>query len=182
MADYDEVASGLARHDLQPLNSRIDCDLLHFAMSTTVAPDKIVAEYGVLWTNILVPLVNRDIYAVITARAGGWDVQFIPVVVKVGKAFLKDYFLLNPTKRVDAVDQNKSIPRIYKTPGFPDARMGYERMVLRSDFPAWGIGRQHDALSQIVVGDELAAAITARTKNGVSLILEVRSATGKRVG
>lgn len=74
---------------------------------------------------------------------------------------------MNPTKKVDAVDQDKSIPRIYKVPGFPDARMGYERMVLRSDFPAWGIGRQHDALSQIIIGDELAAAVTARTKKGV---------------
>lgn len=167
MADYDEVTSGLARNSLQPLNSRIDCDLLHFRMSTKVDLAKIAAEYSVLWTNILAPLVNREIYTMITAAASDWEVQFIPVIIKVGKEFLKDNFLVNPTKKVDAVDQDKSIPRIYKGPGFPDARMGYERMVLRSDFPAWGIGRQHDALSQIIIGDELAAAVTARTKKGV---------------
>jgi hypothetical protein len=167
MADYDEVASGLARNDLQPLNSRIDRDLLHFALSTKVDPAKISAEYGVLWSNILAPLANGEIASMIAAEASEWGVQFIPAIIKVGEKSLKDYVLLNPTKKVDAVDQGQSIPRVFKVPGFPDARMGYERMVLRSDFPEWGIGRQHDAPSQIVVGAKLAAAVMARTKKGV---------------
>ncbi|MNY78796.1 hypothetical protein D3C86_2191880 [compost metagenome] len=57
-----------------------------------------------------------------------------------------------------------------KISGFPDAKVGFEKMVLRSDFPVNGIGRQHGSLSYIVVGDQLANAVLGATKKGVRLI------------
>ncbi|WP_232433399.1 hypothetical protein [Burkholderia ubonensis] len=77
--------------------------------------------------------------------------------------------LLNPTRKVDLVDHDASEPIVVKILGFPDAKVGFKKMVLRPDFPANGIGRQCDSPTCIVVGDQLADGVLRATKKGVRL-------------
>jgi hypothetical protein len=169
MAIYDEAKSGVERFDLQGAKFCSKHGPLYFDL-----PKKGLAAiggYGVIWSDILVPLINQQVRDAIERVAEMADVQFIPVLIKCGATVLgAEYFLINPTKVVDAVDHANSEPIVVKVSGFPDAKVGFRKMVLRNDFPGNGFGRQRDSLSYIVVGDQLAAAVSSATKKGVRFI------------
>lgn len=127
-----------------------------------------IRDYGVIWSDILIPLVSEAVCVAIEEQANGDDVQFIPAIIRSsGEAIDGSYFLLNPTRKVDVTDHDASEPIVVKIAGFPDAKVGFKKMVLGPDFPANGIGRQYDSPTYIVVGDQLADAVLRATKNGV---------------
>ncbi|MBR7987116.1 hypothetical protein KDX04_14945 [Burkholderia cenocepacia] len=166
MALYDEAKNQVDRFDLQAATRLTKSNPLVFDL-----PKKGLAkirDYGVIWSNILIPLVSEAVRVAIEGLANDGDVQFIPAVIESdGKAIDGSYFLLNPVRKVDVVDHDASEPIVVKIPGFPDAKVGFKKMVLRSDFSANGIGRQYDSLTYIVVGDRLAKAVLRATKKGV---------------
>ncbi|ABK07215.1 hypothetical protein QDD82_004412 [Burkholderia cepacia] len=166
MALYDEAKNQVDRFDLQAATRLTKSNPLVFDL-----PKKGVAkiqDYGVIWSNILIPLVSEAVRVAIEGLANDGDVQFIPAVIESdGKAIDGSYFLLNPVRKVDVIDHDASEPIVVKIPGFPDAKVGFKKMVLRSDFSANGIGRQYDSLTYIVVGDRLAEAVLCATKKGV---------------
>ncbi len=127
-----------------------------------------IRDYGVIWSDILVPLVSEAVRVAIEELVNDDDVQFIPADIRAsGEAIDGSYFLLNPTRKVDVVDHDASEPMVVKVSGFPDAKVGFKKMVLRPEFPANGIGRQYDSPTYIIVGDQLADAVLRATKKGV---------------
>ncbi|WP_232442274.1 imm11 family protein [Burkholderia ubonensis] len=166
MALYDEAKSGVDRFELQAAKPLVRPASLFFELPQKGLPK--IRDYGVIWSDILIPLVSEAVRVAIEKLANDDDVQFIPAVIRSsGEAIDGSYFLLNPTRKVDVVDHDASEPIVVKISGFPDAKVGFRRMVLRPDFPANGIGRQYDSLTCIVVGDQLADAVLRATKNGV---------------
>ncbi|WP_423380454.1 imm11 family protein [Burkholderia sp. LMG 32019] len=166
MARYDEAASKMDRFELQAATRVATPVPLSFELPRNGRSR--IRDYGVIWSDILVPLVNEAVRRAIEARVDNDDVQFIPAVIRSGgEAIEGAYFLLNPTTTVDVVDRDASEPIVVKIPGFPDATVGFRRLVLRADFPANGMGRQCDSASYIVVGDQLADAVLRAANKGV---------------
>ncbi|MCA8272887.1 hypothetical protein LGN17_10210 [Burkholderia sp. AU30280] len=127
-----------------------------------------IRDYGVIWSDILIPLVSEAVRVAIEELVNDDDVQFIPADIRSsGEAIDGSYFLLSPTRMVDVVDHDVSEPIVVKVSGFPDAKVGFKKMVLRPEFPANGIGRQYDSPTYIIVGDQLADAVLRATKKGV---------------
>jgi hypothetical protein len=129
-----------------------------------------IQEYGVIDSDILIPLVNSIVREAIEKLVSSEDIQFVPVIFNFSKTTIGSYFLLNPLKIVDVIDHEKSEPIMIKIPGAPDVKVGFKKMILNSNFPANGIGRQKELLSYIAVGDQLAIAISEATKRGVRFI------------
>ena len=166
MARYDEAASGIGRLELQAATRIATPVPLSFELPRNGRAR--MRGYGVIWSDILVPLVNEAVRVAIEARVDDDDVQFIPAMIGSGAEAIEGAdFLLNPTTKVDVVDRDASEPIVVKIPGFPDATVGFRRLVLRADFPANGMGRQYDSASYIVVGDQLADAILRAANKGV---------------
>lgn len=166
MALYDEAKNGVDRFELQEAKRLARLDPLLFELPKKGLSK--IRDYGVIWSDILIPLVSEAVRVAIEELANDDDVQFIPAVVRSnGEAIDGSYFLLNPTRKVDVVDHDASEPIVVKVSGFPDAKVGFKKMVLRSDFPANGIGRQYDSPTYIVVGDQLANAVLRATRKGV---------------
>lgn len=166
MARYDEAKSGVDRFELQAAKHLISPAPLLFELPKNGLSK--IRDYGVIWSDILIPLVSEAVCVAIEEQANGDDVQFIPAIIRSsGEAIDGSYFLLNPTRKVDVVDHDASEPIVVKIAGFPDAKVGFKKMVLGPDFPANGIGRQYDSPTYIVVGDQLADAVLRATKNGV---------------
>ncbi|WP_260434916.1 imm11 family protein [Burkholderia sp. Bp8992] len=169
MALYDEAANGVDRFELQAAKRLVRSDPLVFELPKKGLSK--IQDYGVIWSNILIPLVSEAVRAAIEGLADDNDVQFIPVVIRSnGEAIDGSYFLLNPIRKVDVVDHDASEPIVVKVSGFPDAKVGFKKMVLRPDFSENGIGRQFDSPTYIVVGDRLADAVLCATKKGVRFI------------
>ncbi|AYZ67150.1 hypothetical protein EGY31_29015 [Burkholderia multivorans] len=166
MALYDEAKSGVDRFELQAAKSLVRPAPLLFEFPKRGLSK--IRDYGVIWSDILIPLVSEAVRVVIEDLANDGDVQFIPAVIESdGGAIDGSYFLLNPTRKVDVVDHDASESIVVKISGFPDAKVGFKKMVLRPDFPANGIGRQYDSPTYIVVGDQLADGVLCATKKGV---------------
>ncbi len=166
MALYDEVKNGVDRFELQAATRLVRSDPLVFELPKKGLSK--IQDYGVIWSDILIPLVSEAVRIAIEELAIDGDVQFIPAVIKSnGEAIGGSYFRLNPMRKVDVVDHDASEPIVVKISGFPDAKVGFKKMVLRSDFSANGIGRQYDSPTYIVVGDQLADAVLRATKKGV---------------
>ncbi|WP_241301089.1 imm11 family protein [Burkholderia stabilis] len=169
MALYDEAKNGVDRFELQAATRIVRSDPLLFEFPKKGLSK--IRDYGVIWSDILIPLVNEAVRAAIEELVNDDDVQFIPAVIRSsGEIIDGAYFLLNPTRKVDVVDHDASEPIVVKVSGFPDAKVGFKKMVLRPDFSANGIGRQYDSLTYIVVGDQLADAVLRATKKGVRFI------------
>ncbi|WP_241026019.1 DUF1629 domain-containing protein [Burkholderia sp. Tr-20390] len=166
MALFNEETNGLDRFELQAAKRLVRPAPLLFELPKKGLPK--IRDYGVIWSDILIPLVSEAVRAAIEGLANDDDVQFIPAVLRSsGETIDGSYYLLNPMRKVDVVDHDASEPIVVKISGFPDAKVGFKKMVLRSDFPANGIGRQFDSPTYIVVGDRLADAVLRATKKGV---------------
>jgi hypothetical protein len=167
MALYDEANSGVDRFELQAAKRLVRADPLLFDLPKKGLPK--IRDYGVVWSDILIPLVSESVRdAIIGVLANDDDVQFIRAVIRSGGDDIGgSYFLLNPMRTVDVVDHEVSEPIVVKVSGFPDAKVGFKKMVLRPDFPGNGIGRQHESMTYVVVGDQLADAVLRATKKGV---------------
>ncbi|RQT08803.1 hypothetical protein DF051_30885 [Burkholderia contaminans] len=166
MALFNEKENGLNRFELQAATHFVRPDPVLFDFPQEGLPR--IRDYGVIWSDILIPLVSEAVRAAIEGLANDDDVQFIPAVLRSsGETIDGSYYLLNPMRKVDVVDHDASEPIVVKISGFPDAKVGFKKMVLRSDFPANGIGRQFDSPTYIVVGDRLADAVLRATKKGV---------------
>ncbi|WP_322089240.1 imm11 family protein [Burkholderia sp. BCC1999] len=175
MAVYDEAKSGMDRFELQAAKRFVNPTPLLFELPQKGSPR--IRDYGVIWSNILIPLVNEAVRAAIEGLANDGDVQFIPAVIESRGDVADDtYFLLNPTRKVDVVDHDASEPVMVKIPGFPDVKVGFNKMILRLEFPANGVGRQYDSPTYIIVGDQLADAVLHATKNGVRFTTGIPSA------
>lgn len=169
MALYDEAKNGVDRFELQAATRTVRSDPLLFELPKKSLSK--IRDYGVIWSDILIPLVNEAVRAAIEELVNEDNVQFIPAVIRSNGEIVDDaYFLLNSTRKVDVVDHDASEPTVVKVSGFPDAKVGFKKMVLRPDFSANGIGRQYDSLTYIVVGDQLADAVLRATKKGVRFI------------
>ncbi len=166
MARYDDAKNGVDRFELQAGKRVATPAPLSFELPRSGRSK--IGDYGVIWSDILIPLVSEAVRVAIEALVNDDDVQFIPAVIgSSGGAIDGAYFLLNPLRKVDAVDHDASEPIMVKIHGFPDAKVGFKKMVLRPDFPAIGIGRQSDSPTYIVVGDQLADAVLRAAKKGV---------------
>lgn len=169
VALYDEARNAIDCFDLKAAKYLGDLDLLLFDLPPKGLEK--IENYGVIWSDILIPLVSKNVRDAINDSTNNEDVQFIPVKINSnGKTVNGLYFLLNPLKVVDIVDHENSVPSIVKVSGFPDAKVGFKKMILRPDFPLNGIGRQHESLSYIVVGDQLAEVVLRATGKGVRFI------------
>lgn len=175
MARYDEAKNGVDRFELQAGKRLARPAPLSFELPGSALPK--IRDYDVIWSDILIPLVSEAVRVAIEKVANDEGVQFIPAVVGSSRGTIDaPYFLLNPLAKVDAVDHDASEPIVVKIHGFPDAKVGFKKMVLRPAFPANGIGRQYDSPTYIVVGDQLADAVLRVAKKGV------RFATGLPTG
>lgn len=166
MALYDEAKNGVNRFELQAAQRLVRPAPLLFELPKNGLSK--IRDYGIIWSDILIPLVSEAVRVAIEELANDDEVQFIPAVIRSnGEAIDGSYFLLNPTRKVDVVDHDASEPIVVKISGFPDAKVGFKKMVLRPDFSVNGIGRQYDSPTYIVVGDQLADAVLRSTKKGV---------------
>lgn len=166
MALYDEARNEVDRFELQAAKRLVSPVPLLFELPKKGLSK--IRDYGVIWSDILIPLVSEAVRVAIEELVNDDDVQFIPADIRSsGEAIDGSYFLLNPTRKVDVVDHDASEPIVVKVSGFPDAKVGFKKMVLRPEFPANGIGRQYDSPTYIIVGDQLADAVLRATKKGV---------------
>jgi hypothetical protein len=169
MALYNYRENEMDRFELQAAKRFVRIKPLSFGLPWA-GVDKI-RSYGVIWTDILIPLVSDPVRVAITEVASDENVQFIPVTIKSrGQVINEEYFLLNPTQKIDAIDHNLSDPIMVNVSGHPPAKVGFKRMVLRSDFPPNGIGRQIDSMSFIIVGDYLVDAVLSVSNRGVRFV------------